>query len=252
MEVLLKRFLKLAEEVGKATELALLGLYYLFRNPPKKIHFIRQFSYISAETAPVVIVTSLFTGGVIALQTYSTFHRFNAEYLIGAVVALSMGRELGPVLTSLMVVARVGSAMTANIGTMRITQQIDALEVMAVNPVRYLVTPRIFGTTLGVPFLTVLSNVSGIFGGWFVATKLFGVNEYLYWQKMVDLTDLSDILGGLYKAFVFGFIIATVSCYFGYYTQGGTEGVGRATTNSVVTSSMLILISDYFLTALIF
>ena len=245
-------FLKLSEEVGKATLLAIQAVYFLFRKPPKIRHFVNQFTYIAAETSLVVVVTSTFTGGVIALQTYSTFHRFNAEYLIGAVVALSMGRELGPVLTSLMVVARVGSAMTASIGTMRITQQIDALEVMAVNPVRYLVTPRLFATTFGVPLLTILSNVSGIFGGWLVATKLFGVNEYLYWQKMVDLTEFYDILGGLYKAFVFGFIIATVSCYFGYYTSGGTEGVGRATTNSVVTSSMLILISDYFLTAIIF
>ncbi len=244
--------LRLSEEVGKATLLALQAVYFLLRKPPKVRHFVSQFTYIAAETSLVVVVTSLFTGGVIALQTYSTFHRFNAEYLIGAVVALSMGRELGPVLTSLMVVARVGSAMTASIGTMRITQQIDALEVMAVNPVRYLVTPRLFATTVGVPLLTVLSNVSGILGGWLVATKLFRVNEYLYWQKMIDLTEFYDIVGGLYKAFVFGFIIATVSCYFGYYTSGGTEGVGRATTNSVVTSSMLILISDYFLTAIIF
>ncbi|NPA41317.1 MAG: MlaE family lipid ABC transporter permease subunit [Aquificae bacterium] len=245
----MKRF---TEEVGKATLLAIQAVYFLFTKPPKLRHFIDQFTYIAAETSLVVLVTSTFTGGVIALQTYSTFHRFNAEYLIGAVVALSMGRELGPVLTSLMVVARVGSAMTANIGTMRITQQIDALEVMAVNPVRYLVTPRLFATTIGVPFLTVLANVAGIFGGWLVATKLFKVNEYLYWQKMIDLTEFYDIVGGLYKAFVFGFIIATVSCYFGYYTKGGTEGVGRATTNSVVTSSMLILITDYFLTAIIF
>ncbi len=244
--------IRLVEEVGRAALLALQAIYFLFRSPPKLRHFVSQFTYIAAETSLVVLVTSTFTGGVIALQTYSTFHKFNAEYLIGAVVALSMGRELGPVLTSLMVVARVGSAMTANIGTMRITQQIDALEVMAVNPVRYLVTPRLFATTLGVPFLTILSNIAGIFGGWFVATKLFGVNPYLYWQKMVDLTEFYDILGGLYKAFAFGFIIATVSCYFGFYTKGGTEGVGRATTNSVVTSSMLILISDYFLTAVIF
>ncbi len=248
----MKWLLKITEEVGKATLLSLQAIYFLFRKPPKVRHFVDQFTYIAAETSLVVLVTSTFTGGVIALQTYSTFHRFNAEYLIGAVVALSMGRELGPVLTSLMVVARVGSAMTANIGTMRITQQIDALEVMAVNPVRYLVTPRLFATTLGVPFLTVIANVAGMFGGWFVATKLFKVNEYLYWQKMVDLTEFYDIVGGLYKAFVFGFIIASVSCYFGYYTSGGTEGVGRATTNSVVTSSMLILISDYFLTAIIF
>ncbi len=244
--------LRLTKEVGRASLLAIQAVVFLFKKPPKIRHFVEQFTYIAAETSVVVIVTSTFTGGVIALQTYSTFHRFNAEYLIGAVVALSMGRELGPVLTSLMVVARVGSAMTASIGTMRITQQIDALEVMAVNPVRYLVTPRLFSTTVGVPFLTILSNVAGMFGGWFVATRLFRVNEYLYWQKMIDLTEFYDILGGLYKAFVFGFIIATVSCYFGYYTEGGTEGVGRATTNSVVTSSMLILISDYFLTAVIF
>ncbi len=248
----MKKLVSFVEEVGKFTLLALQAVYFLFRKPPKRKHFLDQFTYIAAETSLVVLVTSTFTGGVIALQTYATFHRFDAEYLIGAVVALSMGRELGPVLTSLMVVARVGSAMTANIGTMRITQQIDALEVMAINPVRYLVTPRLFATTVGVPFLTVLANVAGIIGGWLVATKLFNVNEYLYWQKMVDLTEFYDIVGGLYKAFVFGFIIATVSCYFGYYTRGGTEGVGRATTNSVVTSSMLILITDYFLTAIIF
>ncbi len=245
-------FLKVfIEEVGRATLLALTAVYYLFTKPPKLVHFIRQITYVGAETSLVVLVTSTFTGGVLALQTYSTFHRFNAEHLIGAVVAMSMGRELGPVLTSLMVVARVGSAMTASIGTMRITQQIDALEVMAVNPVRYLVTPRIFATTAGVPLLTILSNVAGIFGGWFVAVKLFGVNEFLYWQTMVDLVELYDIIGGLYKAFVFGFLIGAVSCYFGFYTKGGTEGVGRATTSSVVTSSMLVLITDYFLTAII-
>jgi phospholipid/cholesterol/gamma-HCH transport system permease protein len=215
-------------------------------------HFIKQLTYLGAETTPVVLITSLFSGGVIALQTYSTFHKFNAEFLIGAVVALSMGRELGPVLTALMVVARVGSAMTAQIGTMRITEQIDALEVMGMDPRSYLITPRIVAGTLGVPMLTVLSNIAGIFGGWFVAVKLFGVNEYLFWEKMKDLTELHDFLGGLYKATFFGFIITAISCYFGFYTRGGTEGVGRATTNSVVASSMLVLISDYFLTAIIF
>jgi len=215
-------------------------------------HFIKQLAYLGAETTPVVLITSLFSGGVIALQTYGTFSKFNAEFLIGAVVALSMGRELGPVLTALMVVARVGSAMTAQIGTMRITEQIDALEVMGMDPRSYLITPRIVAGTLGVPMLTVLSNIAGIFGGWFVAVKLFGVNEYLFWEKMKDLTELHDFLGGLYKATFFGFIITAVSCYFGFYTKGGTEGVGRATTNSVVASSMLVLISDYFLTAIIF
>jgi len=244
--------LKVFEEIGKATLLTLWAIFFLFKNPPRLKHFIKQLAYLGAETTPVVLITSLFTGGVIALQTYSTFHRFNAEFLIGTVVALSMGRELGPVLTALMVVARVGSAMTAQIGTMRITEQIDALEVMGMDPRSYLITPRIVAGTLGVPMLTVLSNIAGIFGGWFVAVKLFGVNEYLFWEKMKDLTELHDFLGGLYKATFFGFIITAVSCYFGFYTRGGTEGVGRATTNSVVASSMLVLISDYFLTAIIF
>jgi len=244
--------LKVFEEIGRATLLTLWAIFFLFKNPPRLKHFIKQLAYLGAETTPVVLITSLFSGGVIALQTYSTFHKFNAEFLIGAVVALSMGRELGPVLTALMVVARVGSAMTAQIGTMRITEQIDALEVMGMDPRSYLITPRIVAGTLGVPMLTVLSNIAGIFGGWFVAVKLFGVNEYLFWEKMKDLTELHDFLGGLYKATFFGFIITAVSCYFGFYTRGGTEGVGRATTNSVVASSMLVLISDYFLTAIIF
>jgi len=244
--------LKVFEEIGKATLLTLWAVFFLFKNPPRLKHFIKQLAYLGAETTPVVLITSLFSGGVIALQTYSTFSKFNAEFLIGAVVALSMGRELGPVLTALMVVARVGSAMTAQIGTMRITEQIDALEVMGIDPRSYLITPRIVAGTLGVPMLTILSNIAGIFGGWFVAVKLFGVNEYLFWEKMKDLTELHDFLGGLYKATFFGFIITAVSCYFGFYTRGGTEGVGRATTNSVVASSMLVLISDYFLTAIIF
>jgi phospholipid/cholesterol/gamma-HCH transport system permease protein len=244
--------LKVFEEIGKATLLTFWAIFFLFKNPPRLKHFIKQLAYLGAETTPVVLITSLFSGGVIALQTYSTFHKFNAEFLIGAVVALSMGRELAPVLTALMVVARVGSAMTAQIGTMRITEQIDALEVMGIDPRSYLITPRIVAGTLGVPMLTVLSNIAGIFGGWFVAVKLFGVNEYLFWEKMKDLTELHDFLGGLYKATFFGFIITAISCYFGFYTRGGTEGVGRATTNSVVASSMLVLISDYFLTAIIF
>ena len=244
--------LRVFEEVGKSVILTLMGIYFIFYKRVKKRHFIRQIAYLGAETVPVVVITAIFTGGVIALQTYSTFSRFNAEVLIGAVVAISMGRELGPALASLMVVARVGSAMTANIGTMRITQQIDALEVMGINPIKYLVAPRIFAGVVGVPLLVIIANVSGILGGWFVAVKLFGVNEYLFWEKMKDLTQLYDFIGGLYKSVAFGLIISSVSCYFGFYTKGGTEGVGRATTNSVVVSSMLILISDYFLTAIIF
>ena len=247
-----ERIIGFFRAVGEATLLALQALWFLFKKPPKLEHFIKQLSYIGAETLPVVAVTSFFSGGVIVVETYSTFHRFNAESLLGAVVAISMARELGPVLTALMVVARVGSAMTAQIGTMKITEQIDALRVLAVNPVRYLVTPRLVASTLSLPLLTIVADVVGILGGWFVAVKIFGVNDYLFWQKMRDIVELHDFLGGLYKATVFGFLIATVSCYFGFATTGGTEGVGRATTASVVVSSMLVLIVDYFLSALIF
>ncbi|HID79042.1 MAG TPA: ABC transporter permease [Aquifex aeolicus] len=246
------KLLSLLNSIGEATLIALWAVWFLFKKPPKFEHFIKQLAYIGAETLPVVAVTSFFAGGVIVVETYSIFHRFNAEHLLGAVVAISMARELGPVLTALMVVARVGSAMTAQIGTMKITEQIDALRVLAVNPIRYLVTPRLFASILSLPLLTIVADVIGIFGGWFVAVKLFGVNDYLFWQKIRDIAELSDFTGGLLKSAVFGFLIAVVSCYFGFSTKGGTEGVGKATTASVVTASMLVLITDYFLSALLF
>jgi phospholipid/cholesterol/gamma-HCH transport system permease protein len=238
--------------IGEATLLTLQAIWFLIKKPPKFEHFFKQLSFIGSETLPVVLVTSFFSGGVIVVETYSTFHRFNAEYLLGAVVAISMARELGPVLTALMVVARVGSAMTAQIGTMKITEQIDALRVLAVNPVRYLISPRLLAAVMALPLLSIISDVVGIFGGWFVAVKIYGVNDYLFWQKMKDIVELYDFIGGLYKATVFGFLIAAVSCYFGFATKGGAEGVGRATTASVVTSAMLVLIVDYFLSAIIF
>jgi phospholipid/cholesterol/gamma-HCH transport system permease protein len=252
MSLFLNKFRNFFTAVGEATLLTLQAVWFLIRKPPKLEHIIGQISYIGAETLPVVLVTSFFSGGVIVVETYSTFHRFNADYLLGVVVALSMARELGPVLTALMVVARVGSAMTAQIGTMKITEQIDALRVLAVNPVRYLVSPRLFASTFSLPLLTIVADVVGIFGGWFVAVKLLGVNDYLFWQKMKDLVEFYDFWGGLIKATVFGFLIAAVSCYFGFYTKGGTQGVGRATTSAVVVASMLVLIVDYFLSALIY
>ncbi|MEN3034176.1 MAG: MlaE family lipid ABC transporter permease subunit [Aquificaceae bacterium] len=240
------------ESIGRATILTLWGLYYLFKSPPRAIHFTRQLASLAFDSLPVVLIVALFSGGVLALQAYSTFSRFNAEALIGALVAISMGREIGPVLTSLMVVARVGSAMSASIGTMRITEQIDALEVMGINPKSFLIAPRLFAGVVGVPLLVILADIAGIFGGWLVAVKLFDVDNSLFWARMRELAQFHDFLGGVYKSIFFGFILSSVSCYFGFYAQGGTEGVGRATTNSVVTSSMLILVSDYFLTALIF
>lgn len=238
--------------IGEASYIFFISFLGFFKGRPKFYHFIQRMVYIGFESVPVVVITSLFTGGVLALQSYSTFHRFSAEYLIGALVAISMGRELGPVLTSLMVIARVGSAITASIGTMKVTQQIDALEIMAFDPYKYLGSPILLAFLVDLPLLTLLSDISGIFGGYFVSTRIFHVNSYVYWEKMRQLTTFHDIYGGLYKAIVYAIVVSTVSLYFGFNVKGGNEGVGRATTNSVVLSSMLVLVLDYFTTAIIF
>jgi len=238
--------------LGEAFYIFITAFVHIFKDRVKTKHFIDRLVYIGADTVPVVFITSMFTGGVLALQTYSTLHKFNSEYLIGALVALSMGRELGPVLTSLMVVARVGSAITASIGTMKVTEQIDALETLAINPYSYLTSPILFAFMIDVPLLTIISDISGIAGGYLVSTFIFHINGHMYWDKTKEIVDFYDIYGGLYKSFVYGIVIATVSNYFGFKTTGGNQGVGRATTSSVVVSSMLILTLDYFLTAIIY
>jgi phospholipid/cholesterol/gamma-HCH transport system permease protein len=163
-----------------------------------------------------------------------------------------MTRELGPVLTSLMVTGRAGSAMAAELGTMRVTEQIDALTVMALNPIKYLVTPRVIAAFLVLPVLTVISNFVGIIGGYLVGVKLLGINEGAYIDKMIKFVELNDIYNGLVKAAVFGIIFSIISCYKGFYTKGGAEGVGRATTEAVVVSSVTILVTDYILTSFMF
>ncbi|HIE59785.1 MAG TPA: ABC transporter permease [Persephonella sp.] len=248
----MKKIYEFINHIGSITLLFLEAFKFVFIKPPKPKHIIKNMAEIGANAAPLIAITGFFTGGVLVVETYPTFHQFNAEFLIGALVSLSLSRELSPVLVALLVTARSGSAMAANIGTMRITEQIDALEVMAVNPIRYLITPRLIASVIVVPLLTILSIASGILGGYFVATELYSINPYLYLEKMKDFTELYDILGGLYKSAVFAVIITTISTYFGYVAKGGAEGVGKATTTAVVVSSVLILILDYFLTALIY
>ncbi len=244
--------MKLLEHIGGMAILFLQAVKFIFVNPPKIKHIIKQMAEIGADAAPLIAITGFFTGGVLVVETYPTFHKFNAEFLIGALVSLSLAREVAPVLVALLVTARSGSAMAANIGTMRITEQIDALEVLAVNPIRYLITPRLIAAIIVVPLLTLLSIFSGILGGYFVGVHLYSINPYLFVEKMKDLTELYDILGGLYKSIAFGIVITVVSTYFGYIAKGGAEGVGKATTTAVVVSSVLILILDYFLTSLIY
>ena len=204
---------------------------------------------IGFNSIPVVLTTALSTGMVLALQSYTGFKRFGAETLIGTVVSLSMTRELGPVLTGLMVAGRAGASMAAELGTMRVTEQIDALSTMATNPIKYLVVPRFIASTVMLFFLTVLGMIVGITGGYFVGVKVLGTNPVTYINNSIDFAEVTDIWYGLIKATVFGAVIGLIGCYKGFNAEGGAEGVGKATTGAVVVSCMLILILDYFLSA---
>jgi len=215
-------------------------------------YIFKQMEFIGVNSVFVIVLTWAFTGMVLALQSYYGFRKFGSEGLVGATVALSMTRELGPVLTSLMVTGRAGSAMAAELGTMRVTEQIDALTVMALNPIKYLVTPRIIASFLMLPLLTVIADFVGIIGGYLVGVKLLGINEGAYIDKTITFLELNDIYNGLVKAAVFGIILSVVSCYKGFYTKGGAEGVGRSTTAAVVISSVTILVTDYILTSFMF
>lgn len=243
---------KFIEEIGNVFLLFLQAIKWALRPPLGFRNILKQMEEVGVRSIPVVLITAVSTGMVLALQSHTGFKRFNAESLVGTVVALSMTRELGPVLTALIVAGRAGAAMAAELGTMRVTEQIDALSTMAANPIKYLVVPRLLAGMLMLPILTIFSDAIGIAGGYFVAVQVLDVNPVVYLRRTTDFLEYDDIYGGLLKAFVFGIIIATVSCYKGFNTEGGAEGVGKATTGAVVLSSMLILISDYFLTAMLF
>jgi phospholipid/cholesterol/gamma-HCH transport system permease protein len=208
--------------------------------------------FVGVKSINVVILTGLFTGAVFALQSYYGFAMFGAESLVGSTVALALTRELAPVLTSLMVTGRAGSAMAAEIGTMRVTEQIDALTAMAVNPLQYLVVPRMLAGIIMLPLLTILTNYIGVFGSYVVGVKMLDINEGVFVQNIYNYLAMSDISMGLIKAAVFGLILSVVGCYQGYVTTGGAEGVGRSTTKAVVQACILILATDYFLTAIMF
>ncbi len=251
-EIIGLRTLKFTDEVGKVVVLLGKALLWAFRPPFYFGGSIKQMMEVGVNSIPVVVITATFTGMVLALQTYTGFQRFNAESLVGTVVALSMTRELGPVLTGLIVAGRAGSAMAAELGTMRVTEQIDALYTLATNPIQYLVVPRLIAGVIMLPLMTVLSDIVGIYGGFFISVNLLHANRTVYLKRTWNYLQFNDIYSGLLKAAVFGLIIALIGCYQGFYARGGAEGVGRATTSSVVVSSMLILISDYFLTATLF
>jgi phospholipid/cholesterol/gamma-HCH transport system permease protein len=240
------------EELGRILLLFLSALSWMVRPPLKARQILKQMEFVGVKSIFVVVLTGTFTGMVMALQGYHGFRMFAAESLVGSTVALGMTRELGPVLTSLMVTARAGSAMAAELGTMRVTEQIDALSVMAVNPVKHLIVPRLIAGFLMVPLLTVVSDFVGILGGYFVGVHLLHINSGAFMKNIYKYLDLNDIYNGLVKAACFGLLMALIGCYKGFNTRGGAEGVGRATTEAVVLASISILVSDYFLTAIMF
>ena len=223
-----------------------------FRSPYYGREILKHMEEVGIRSFPVVIITAAFTGMVLALQSFTGFKRFGAETMVGTVVALSMTRELGPVLTGLMVSGRVGSAMAAELGTMRVTEQIDALYTLATNPIKYLIVPRFLAATIMLPILVVFADVIGIIGGYLISVQVLGANPTLYVRRTWDYLELSDLYSGIIKAIFFGMIIAIISCYHGFNAQGGAEGVGKATTKAVVISSLTILISNYFITAILF
>lgn len=212
----------------------------------------RQMLRIGYFSLPVVGLTAIFTGAVLALQIYVGGSRFNAESFVGQVVVISMVRELGPVLAALMLAGRVSSAIAAEIGTMRVTEQIDALTTLATNPFKYLVAPRLIAATVTLPLLVLIADIIGVMGGFLAATQRLGLNAGVYMKSTIDVLEMEDVTSGLTKAAVFGFLIALMGCYHGYNSRGGAQGVGAATTDAVVSASVLILLFNYILTDFFF
>ena len=220
----------------------------LLASPPFKVRaFVGRIHYIGYNSLLIILLTGAFTGMVLGLQIFLTLSRFGSEAYLGPAVALSLIRELGPVLSALMVTGRAGSALTAEIGIMRITEQIDALTVMALNPMRYLVVPSIVAGLLTFPMMTALFDVVGIFGGYLVGVHLLGLSQGTYFGEMKTFVDMADIMTGFWKSLSFGVIVTWVATYKGFHVGHGAEGVARATTQSVVLASVLILVWDYFL-----
>ncbi len=244
------KFTETMTYVGELSQLGWNVLQMIFRGPYEKDLVIAQFESIGVRSLSIVAITSLFIGMVLALQTAYSLAEFGGKLFIGKVVSLSLVRELAPVLMSLMVGGRVGAGMTAEIGTMKVTEQIDALRALATNPIRKLVFPRVFSTTVMFPLLTVISCFVGIMGGLLIATGNLHLDASFYLRSVIETVQFNDLASGVMKTFFFGFAIGLIACFNGLRTTGGADGVGRATTMTVVTGAITVLIMDFFLTKL--
>ena len=245
-------FLSFLASVGRLTIFAGLSVSHIVRPPFYPRLLLRQIIEIGYYSLPVIGLTAVFTGMVLALQSYTGFARFNAEGAVATVVVLSITRELAPVLTGLMVAGRIGAAMAAEIGTMRVTEQIDALSTLATNPYKYLIAPRLLAGLIMLPCCVLIADIIGVFGGYLVAVHKLGFNPAVYLKNSWQFLELVDVISGLVKAGVFGFLIALMGCYHGFHSKGGAQGVGSATTNAVVSASILILGCNYLITEAFF
>jgi phospholipid/cholesterol/gamma-HCH transport system permease protein len=244
--------IQLCRTAGAVVLFALEGLSHVVRPPFQFRLFLRAFLEVAYFSLPVVGLTAVFTGMVLALQSFSGFARFGAEGAVASVVVLSVTRELGPVLAGLMVSGRIGAAFAAEIGTMRVTDQIDALTTLSTDPMKYLVTPRLLAGILAMPLLVIVADILGVMGGYLIGTMKLGFSSAGYLKATVDFLQWMDVISGLAKAAVFGFIVALMGTWCGYTSRGGAQGVGGATTTAVVASSILILALDYVLTEAFF
>jgi len=244
-------FILFLQGTGRLTIFTALGVSHCFRPPLYPRLIGRQLIDMGFYSLPVVGLTALFTGMVLALQAHTGFS-FAAETGVAIIVVLSVTRELGPVIAGLMVAGRIGAAIAAEIGTMRVTDQIDALSTLSTNPYKYLVVPRLIAGTVALPMLVFIADIIGVFGGYLVGTYTLGYNPSTFLDQMLDNVATDDVASGLAKSAVFGFIVALMGCYYGYHSKGGAHGVGAATTHAVVSASIMILLTDYLMTALFF
>ena len=237
--------------IGHMFVFLLNSFYFIFIPPFKFRLLLRQIRFFGNKSMLVILLTGSFTGMVLALQLFYILRKFGSDALLGPGIALSLIRELGPVLSALMVTGRAGSALTAEIGMMRISEQIDALTAMALNPIRYLIVPNIVAALIVFPLLVAIFDVIGIFGGYLVGVEVLGISSGTYFSLMEDYVVMEDIMVGLYKSLSFGLIVSWICCYKGFYTGYGAQGVSKSTTEAVVLCSILILIWDYFLGAVL-
>jgi phospholipid/cholesterol/gamma-HCH transport system permease protein len=244
--------LNLLAEIGALTRFTVSAVSSCVRPPIYGALIAQQVMRIGFFSLPVVGLTAFFTGGVLALQIYIGGNRYGAEAIVPQIVVLGITRELGPVIAGLMVAGRVAAAIAAEIGTMRVTEQIDALTTLSTNPIKYLVVPRLIAAVVSMPILVAVADSIGVFGGYIVSTKSLGFNGATYLKNTADFVTQGDVTSGLIKAAVFGFIIALMGTYNGFHSRGGAQGVGAATTNAVVSASILILAANYILTSILF